>query len=521
MKIVTSAQMARIERLAGGAGVGTDRLMDNAGLAVAETCRRILGSAGDGAMAGLEVLVLVGPGNNGGDGLVAARHLSAWGAGTTVYLASPGRPPHPRARELPGEVRVVRADDDADGAVLGRCLSESAIVIDALLGTGASRAVSGPLAGQLTALAEARSARPELVLVAVDLPTGVSADTGEADRFAVGADVTVALGRPKIGHCSLPGGELCGVVAIEEIGLPEGLDDDVSLSLITPGWARARLPARPAAGHKGTFGRLLVVAGSRSYVGAAQLAAAAGSRAGAGLVTCAAPAGIQMAVAASAPQVTHLPLPETPEGGIAAGGAGEIMRAAGGFDAVVVGCGLGRADGTAEMVRSLLGGGSGLPPAVVDADALNILSATEGWHRGLETPAVLTPHPGEMSRLTGRPDPPPGAGRIEWALEAASEWGQVVALKGAYTVVAEPGGRAMVAPFANPALATAGTGDVLAGAIGGLLAQGAPPADAAALGVFIHGAAGERVRDEFGDAGAIAGDLLPEIPRAMRALAEE
>ena len=126
-----------------------------------------------------------------------------------------------------------------------------------------------------------------------------------------------------------------------------------------------------------------------------------------------------------------------------------------------------------------------------------------------------------MSRLTGRPDPPPGAGRIDWALEAASEWGQVVALKGAYTVVAEPGGSAMVAPFANPALATAGTGDVLAGTIGGLLAQGAPPTDAAALGVFIHGAAGERVRDEFGDAGAIAGDLLPEIPRAMRALAEE
>ena len=152
----------------------------------------------------------------------------------------------------------------------------------------------------------------------------------------------------------MPGGELCGVVAIEEIGLPPGLDEDVALSLITPGWAQARLPARPASGHKGTFGKLLVVAGSRSYVGAAQLAAAAGSRAGAGLVTCAAPAGIQMAVAAAAPQVTHLPLPETPEGGIAAVAAGEVLRAAGGFDAMVVGCGLGRADGD---------GGDGQVPA--------------------------------------------------------------------------------------------------------------------------------------------------------------
>ena len=520
MKIVTSAQMARIERLAGGAGVGTDALMESAGLAVAESCRRDLGWDGDGSLGGRPVLVLTGPGNNGGDGLVAARHLAGWGAEVTAYLASAGRPAHPKVRDLPAAVRVVRAEDDPDGAVLGRSLAGSALAVDALLGTGTSRAISGLLAAQLTALAGARSARPDLALVAVDLPTGVSADTGGADPYAVRADLTVALGRPKIGHCSMPGGELCGIVAIEEIGLPAGLDEDVPLSLITSEWAAARMPPRPASGHKGTFGRLLVVAGCRSYVGAAQLATAAGSRAGAGLVTAAAPAGIQMAVAASAPQATHLPLAETPEGGIAAEAAAAILGALGGYDAMVVGCGLGRAGGTAEMARSLLCAGETLPPTVVDADALNVLSETGGWHLELRSPAVLTPHPGEMSRLTGTADPPTGSGRIRWALDAASEWGQVVTLKGPYTVVADPDGRAMVAPFANPALATAGTGDVLAGAIGALLAQGAPPMDAAALGVFIHGAAGERVRAQLGDAGAIAGDLLPEMPRAIGALAE-
>ena len=520
MKIVTSDQMAEIERRSDRSGVDTDELMENAGLAVAEACRRALGLRDDSPIPDVPVLIMIGPGNNGGDGLVASRHLSNWGARTTVYLSAAGREPHPKAAELPGSVRIVRSDDDTGLPILRRSLSECALTLDALLGTGSSRQISGGLSDQMTALAEARSKRPDLLLVSVDLPTGVSADTGEADPLSVRSDFTVALGRPKIGHCTMPGAEFCGMVMIENIGLPAGLDEDIDLSLITPEWARFHLPARPAAGHKGTFGKVLVIAGCRNYVGAALLASTAASRVGAGLVTAAVPKGIQMAVAAGAPQVTYLPMPETPGGGIAVEGAEEILSALHAFDAVVVGCGLGLDPGTGEMLSRLLTSGVQLPRTVVDADGLNLLSTIPGWHRHFTSPAVLTPHLGEMSRLDASNARPNGAERIQWARDAAREWNKVVVLKGAHTIVADPYGKTMISPFANPGLATAGTGDVLAGAVAGLLAQGMSPPDAAALGVFLHGAAGETVRADLGEAGMVAGDLPPELPRTIKTLNE-
>ncbi len=518
MKIVTSGQMAEIERLSERSGVNTDELMENAGLAVAETCRRALGH--ESRIPDVPVLMMIGPGNNGGDGLVAGRHLSNWGARTTVYLSASGREPHPKAAELPRSVQLVLSDDDEDLAILRKSLSECELTLDALLGTGSSRPISGRLSGQMAALAEARSERPELLLVAVDLPTGVNADTGEADPMSVRSDITVALGRPKIGHCTMPGAELCGVVMIENIGLTAGLDDEIDLSLITPEWARLHLPARPASGHKGTFGKVLVVSGCRNYIGAALLASTAASRVGAGLVTAAVPEGIQMAVAAGAPQVTYLPLPETPGGGLAADGAEEILSALPSYDALVIGCGLGLDPGTAGLLSRLLTSGAQLPRTVVDADGLNLLSTIPGWHRHFTSPAILTPHLGEMSRLDPSNAGLNGADRIQWARGAAQEWNKVVVLKGAHSAVAEPNGTAMISPFANPGLATAGTGDVLAGAIGGLLAQGMPLPDAAALGVFLHGAAGESVRADLGEAGMVAGDLLPELPRTIKTLNE-
>ena len=518
MKIVTSGQMAKIERLSERSGVDTDQLMENAGLAVAETCRRALGH--ESRIPDIPVLMMIGPGNNGGDGLVAARHLSNWGARATVYLSASGREPHPKAAELPEPVRLVRSDDDADLSILRKSLSECELTLDALLGTGSSRPISGRLSGQMAALAEARSERSDLLLVAVDLPTGVSADTGEADPMSVSSDITVALGLPKIGHCAMPGAELCGVVMIEDIGLPAGLDEEIDLSLITPEWARLHLPARPAAGHKGTFGKVLIVAGCRNYVGAALLASAAASRVGAGLVTAAVPKGIQMAIAAGAPQVTYLPMPETDGGGITAEGAEEILSALHAYDALVVGCGLGLDPGTGEMLSRLLTSGAQLPPTVVDADGLNLLSGIPGWHRHFTSPAILTPHLGEMSRLDASNRGPNGAERIRWAQGAAREWNKVVVLKGAHSTVADPDGKAMISPFANPGLATAGTGDVLAGAIGGLLAQGMQLPDAATLGVFLHGAAGESVRADLGEAGMVAGDLPPELPRTIKNLNE-
>ena len=307
---------------------------------------------------------------------------------------------------------------------------------------------------------------------------------------------------------------------MEDIGLPPGLDADVKLSLITPDWAESKLPNRSTSGHKGTFGRALVVSGCRNYVGAAYLCATAATRAGAGLVTAAVPSGIQMAVATAAPHVTYLPMPETSEGGIAADGASEILAALSGYSALLLGCGLGRAAGTGEMVSRLLLSGAELPPTVVDADGLNLLSEVTDWHKRFLAPAIVTPHAGEMSRLTGSVALPQGAERIEQARRAAYEWDKTVVLKGAYTVVADPDDRAMVSPFANPALATAGTGDVLAGVIVGLLAQGVPLFEAAALGVFLHGSAGEIVRSQMGEAGVIAGDLLSELPPAIKSLVE-
>jgi ADP-dependent NAD(P)H-hydrate dehydratase / NAD(P)H-hydrate epimerase len=529
MRVVTSAQMGEIERRSEASGVSTDALMEAAGLAVAETCRRTLGATEDGGMQDAPVLVLAGPGNNGGDGLVAARHMAAWGASVSVYLSAANKPPHPKIEDLSEQVQVIRAEDDADLAALKRELAASALVVDAVLGTGTSRPISSELAGQLAALAQERDERPELLLVAVDLPSGVNADTAEADPASVAADLSVALGYPKIGHCALPGADLCGLVSVEDIGFPPGLDtgfDDAGdLSLITPDWAAAALPDRPTGGHKGSFGKAMVVAGSRNYVGAAYLAAVAASRAGAGLVTAAVPIGIQMAIATAAPHVTYLPMPETRDGGIDSGGANEILAALPGYSALLVGCGLGRAGGTGEMVSRLLLSGADLPPAVIDADGLNLLSETPDWHARIASPAVVTPHAGEMRRLTDTDTRLLGTGsqgaeRIELARRAASEWNKIVVLKGAYTVVASPDGQAMVSPFANPALATAGTGDVLAGVIAGLLAQGVPPAQAAALGVFLHGSAGESVRAKMGEAGAVAGDLLPELPLSIKSLVE-
>ncbi len=526
MRIVTSAQMGEIERRSEAAGVSTDTLMENAGLAVAETCRRTLGPDEAGRLHDAAVLVLIGPGNNGGDGFVAARHLSGWGAKTTVYLAIANKDPHPKSADLPSDVRVVRAEDDSDLAALKRELSKAALVVDAVLGTGASRPISGGLAGQLSALASARDERIELLLVAVDLPTGVNADTAEADPAAVKADISVALGYPKIGHCALPGAEACGLVSVEDIGLPPGSeegqdggpDESGDLSLITPDWAASHLPDRPTGGHKGTFGRALVVAGCRNYVGAAYLAATAASRVGAGLVTAAVPSSIQMAIATAAPHVTYLPMPETPDGGIAADGASEILAELPGYGALLVGCGLGRSKGAGEMVTRLLFSNHDLPITVIDADGLNLLSETADWHERLPANAIITPHAGEMRRLTGHDVRLEGAERIEQARRAARDWNKTVVLKGAYTVVAGPHGRAMVSPFANPALSTAGTGDVLAGVIAGLVAQGLGPTDAAALGVYLHGSAGESVWSQMGEAGAIAGDLLPELPLSIKSL---
>ena len=515
MKIVTSDQMRRIEERSEEAGVSTDRLMENAGLAVARGVRRLLGR-----VVGACVVVLVGPGNNGGDGLVAARKLLSWGADVTVYLAR-DRTGDPNLDSVVGRgAPVVSAVDGDFPRKLSNDLDSAQVVVDALLGTGRSRPISGVMGTMLGALSGERSQRPSLRLVAVDLPTGLDADTGRADPECIEADVTLALGYPKVGHYFGSGASYCGRVEVVDIGVPPGLNADVRLELMTDSWARGLLPRRPSDAHKGTFGRPLIVAGSRSYVGAARLAAAACARVGAGLVTLAVPESLRSEVASGYPEPTYLPLPEMSPGVHSPSAAGVVMDRAGGYDVLLVGCGLGLEDGTVEMVERLLYGDARMPPTVIDADALNVLSRSEEpeWWERVPRRAVVTPHPGEMGRLADEPAASVQQDRIAAALKSAEKWNKVVVLKGAHTVVASPEGGAMVSPFANPGLASAGTGDVLAGAIAGLLAQGLDLEDAAALGVYLHGLAGERVRREMGDTGMLASDLLPALPQAVREL---
>lgn len=518
MKLVTSAQMRELERRAAGLGLSPDILMEKAGLAVAQEVRKLLDR-----VAGRRILVLVGPGNNGGDGLVAARHLDDWGASATLCLTARRHQEDDLnlRRCLERNIPYFEAEGDPGLASFRRALAGAELVIDALLGTGKLRPIAGSMRQILALVAEAKAQRPALV-VALDLPSGLDADSGAVDPATLAADVTVTLGYPKRGLFAFPGADRAGRIVAVDIGLPAHLAEDIRVSLVSPEWVRAHLPPRPRDAHKGSFGRVLVVAGSRQYVGAARLACAGALRVGAGLVTLAVPPELQPLMGGMMPEVTYLPLPPE-EPGLAHPAAAEaILGRLAEYNALVVGPGLGQEAKAAGLVRHLLFSlaAAGSPALVLDADALNILAETPGWPAQLKAKGVLTPHPGEMARLRGLTIPQVQAQRLELAGEAAREWGQVVALKGAYTVVAAPDGESHLCGYANPGLASGGTGDVLSGAIAGLLAQGLGPQAAAVCGVYLHARAGELAREELGDAGMLASDVAERLPRAIKGLKE-
>ena len=516
MKIVTNEQMRLIEQRSEEAGVSTDELMENAGLAVARIVRRELGS-----LVGADVMVLVGRGNNGGDGLVVARRLRSWGCSVSVFLTDPRPEGDPKlAAVTERDIYVGTICGEGGLAKLSELLAGTDIVVDAVLGTGRSRPIEGVLREVLALVREASERRLGPGIIAVDLPSGVDGDTGAADDAALAANLTVTLGRPKAGLYRFPGATLAGEIEIADIGLPDDLDGDVAVELVTRRWASDHLPKRSASAHKGTFGKTMVVAGSSNYIGAAYLATAAAGRAGAGLVTLAIPRSLVTDVAASAPEPTYLPLPESAPGVIEAGSSDLVLDGLNGYSSLLIGCGLGQAPETADLVQRLLLSGAELPPTIIDADGLNQLPKVAGqeWWKGLSRPTILTPHSGEMARLTGLSIVEIEDERVAVAAESAVKWNAVVVLKGAFTVVATPDGRATIAPFANPAMASAGTGDVLAGTIAGFLTQRLSPETAAILGVFVHGRAGEAIRRRMGDSGLLASDLLRAIPRTVRRL---
>lgn len=514
MKVVTAEQMRQIDRACIERGTPGSTLMDRAGRAVAEATRNYLGS-----LEGRKIISLAGGGNNGGDAIVAARYLHDWGAAVNICLCS--------QREVDEEIlRMLweRGVGSIDAAVRGaepfiNRLPDCDCIIDGLLGTGRLRPVGGLFKEVLEAVKAERDKR-SLSIIAIDLPSGMDADTGACDPSCCPADVTVTLAMPKPGLFGVPGADYVGKLVIADIGIPETLASASQVELMDDVFARRLLPVRPRTANKGTFGKLMVIAGSVHYTGAASLACRGALRTGTGLVTMATAASLHPVIAATVAEVTHIPLPESPSGHIGSDAVEVITRNCGGYDALLMGCGLGRNPATAEFVRALLSRCPDLP-LVLDADALNILSEDPDWSRHFTRETVITPHPGEMSRLANIPIPQVQADRLGSARDYAEKWNKIIILKGAYTAVAAPDGRCRISPFINPGLASGGTGDVLAGIIGGLAAQGMALFDAASLGVFLHGAAGERVRARLGETGMIASDLLPELPLTIQDLKNE
>lgn len=514
MKLVTVEQMRYLDR---NAGVPVPQLMENAGLAVAQEVWLLLGEVAERA-----IVVLAGPGNNGGDGLVAARHLHDWGSKVNVYMLKPRDADQDDVyrQVVERDIPVKTVAEDEGFQALEEMLSRAEVVIDSLLGTGRMRTIDGELAEIMKRLAAARQRPLPPRILALDVPSGVDGDTGAADPLCVPAEVTVTMAHSKVGLHTLPAAQYCGRVEVADIGIPAALSQELPYELMTAAWARSLLPPRPPEANKGTFGKVLVVAGSTNYIGAAYLAAVGAGRVGAGLVTLACARSIYPIMASKLVESTFLPLPDV-EGFLTGESAHSVLQALDqGYSALLVGCGLGQMAYVQAFIQSVLPRlkGETLRAVVIDADGLNALASREHWWQELTLPAIVTPHPGEMSRLTGLPIADIQADRLQTAVRQASAWRTTVILKGAHTVVASPDGRARVSPFANPALASGGTGDVLAGAIAGLVAQGLEPFDAAALAVYLHGQAGEKVRGELGDAGLLAGDLLPALPQVIREL---
>ncbi len=517
MKILTITQMRQVEEECAKIGLPPSMLMENAGKAVAEEVRKILGT-----IKKQRILILIGPGNNGGDGLVAARHLHDWGAKVNLYLFSQRPPDDPNLKLVQKRgMTCIEATQDKNLGRLDGLLASANAVIDALFGTGRSRPLRGIFLQALDRLSRAKKKQPSLRIIALDLPSGLNADSGAVDPACLYADNTITLGFPKPGLFNPPGAERVGRITIADIGIPAYLAEQITDELINSERAKSFLPERPLQANKGSFGRVLVVAGSINYIGAAYLACSGAMRVGAGLVTLATATSLQPILASKLTEVTYLPLPESNPGIISPEAAKFIHQELDHYNVLLLGCGLGQSQSAIRFIKSTL---FGLKPVllslVLDADALNTLAKIPNWWQQLTGDAIFTPHPGEMARLAGVSVDEVQSDRVGIAKRVALEWHKTIVLKGAYTVIAAPDGQSRISSIANPGLASAGTGDVLAGAIAGLLAQGLSLFDAAACGVFLHGEAGEMVRARLGDAGMIATDLLPVLPLVIKQLKE-
>jgi NAD(P)H-hydrate epimerase len=508
MKLVTVSQMRAIEREADAKGVSYAQMMENAGRGLAEIVHAVGQENGWDS-----ITAIVGSGNNGGDALVALAWLAEAGWHTHAYIANrktAGDMLLVRYLEVGGEVTDFSNDPSMEA--LQGFLEDSDILLDGLLGTGIKLPLrnEAALVLQGAALIIARLDFPPFI-VAVDCPSGVDCDSGACADGTLPADLTVTMAAVKQGLLKLPAFEYIGDLELVDIGLPNGLDawNELDSDVADSDRVSAILPERTPASHKGTFGTALVAAGSSSYTGAALLAGEAAYRIGAGLVTMAVPESLHASLAGHLPEATWALLPHE-HGFISENAVYPFLNSLERATAFLLGPGLGDKQTTKIFVEQILP--SIEVPAVFDADGLRHLSGIQGWYKILPIPAVLTPHPGEMSAMTGLSRDDIQSHREEVSSKYAKEWGHVVVLKGAFTVVASPDGRKTIIPVATPALARAGTGDVLAGLIVGLRAQGVDAYDAAVAGAYIHAQAGLHAAELIGtSASVLARDVLNAI----------
>lgn len=510
LKLVTAEEMRRLDRDAiEGYGIPSLLLMERAGEAVAWAVHRHFPDS-------RAVTVLCGKGNNGGDGLVAGRYLVQSGIRCRAFLL--GEP-----STLSGDPRTqidLFARHGGEAVSLNeetlpefeRAVAESDLVIDALFGTGLSKPIEGLAARAIRAVNS--SGRPVL---AVDMPSGLDADTGQILGEAVAAVRTITFGLPKRGLYIGAGAERAGIVETAHIGFPDAavaalgassylmLEDDIGERLP---------PVRRPDSHKGSYGHVLIIAGSRRLGGAAGLAALSALRGGAGAVTLGLPESIHADLGRIPLEVMTAPLPETSEGTLSRVAAKPIAELIAGKTVLALGPGLSTHPETEALVRDIV---ADCPiPLVIDADGLNALAGHTDLLKSARAPVIVTPHPGEMARLLRRPSSEIQADRIGAASHFSSEFGVTCALKGFRSIVAVRNGESFVNTTGNPGMATAGAGDVLTGLIAALIAQGLWPEEAARVGVFLHGLAGDLAAETMGMESLIAGDIINALPRAYR-----
>jgi hydroxyethylthiazole kinase-like uncharacterized protein yjeF len=521
MKLVTVDQMRALEKEADSRGLSYTQMMLNAGRGLADLIEDHFQTCENKRMLGL-----VGSGNNGGDTLVALTELGKKGWKPTAYLVKARGKSDERLKDfLSAGGKVVSAQEDPVFEKLKRLLGKCTILLDGVLGTGIQLPLTQKVAATLQTAADFE---PQPFTIAVDCPSGVDCASGDAAPECIQADLTVCMAAVKTGLLSFPAFNFVGELQTVEIGLPQELpswgknnDQVIDLKQVA-----SFLPKRPLDAHKGSFGTAMLVAGSINYTGAALLAGRAAIRIGAGLLRIGIPEPLYSPLAGQLLEATWLVLPHT-YGSINAEAADIIKQNLNKVNALLLGPGWGTAKFTLDFLKKLLSDKkqtamfkkSNLPPLVIDADGLRLLAQIPDWRRLLPGTAILTPHPGEMAALCGLEIETIQKDRLEIARRFAVQWKHIVVLKGALTVIASPEGQAMVVPLATPALARAGTGDVLAGMITGLLAQGLDGFQASISAAWIHARAGMLAAQWLGSpASVLASDVIDAIPQVLSSL---